>query len=73
MIETEIKKSTFIGKLLTAASKYGGKTAIVDKDGERKSTYEELITLSRKVTAYIKSKGILKQSYICVMLPSSIS
>ena len=65
-------KSTFIQQLINTAESYADKTAIVDHDGKRQSTYGEFLTLARKVAAYIQSQGITPQSFVCIQLPSSM-
>lgn len=63
-------ESKFITQLLETAKSNAKKVAIVDNDGQRETTYEEMMLLAYKVVRYIKQKGIDKQSFVCVKMPS---
>lgn len=63
-------ESVFVGSLLSAAAQNASRIAIVDRDGERKTTYSQLFDLSRKVVSFISAQGILPGSFILVRLPA---
>lgn len=65
-------KSTFVQKLIDSAKKHAQKTAIVDDDGRRETSYAELYALAQKVSAYIGLKDIPEQSFICVRMHNSM-
>lgn len=58
--------------LLETALKNQDNVAIIDQNGERQTTYGELVALARKVAAYLQQKQIPDQSYVCILLPSSM-
>ena len=65
-------ESKFIHQLLNTVANFEGKVAIVDQNGDRRTTYKELFTLARQVAAYIKEKGIAPQSFIGIRMPDSM-
>lgn len=63
-----------VQKFIEAVEKFGPMTAIVDSpDGKtlRRTSFDELMRLSRQVAGYIQSKGIAPQSFITIELSSS--
>lgn len=62
--------SVFVRSLLSAAAQNASQIAIVDRDGERKTTYSQLFGLSRKIVSFISAQGILPGSFILVRLPA---
>ena len=61
--------SIFIESLISASSRYSRSTAIVDNEGNRKTSFGQLFKLAGKVSSYIKAQKIERQSFICVMMP----
>lgn len=61
--------SIFIESLISASSRYSRSTAIVDNEGNRKTSFGQLFELAGKVSSYIKAQKIERQSFICIMMP----
>ena len=52
-----------------ACVKYAQKTAIVDHNSTRFTTYAELMAQARNVTAFIQQKNLPKQSFVSLHMP----
>ena len=65
-------KSLFVKQLLETAVRYADKTAIVDMGGKRSTTYGQLLSLAKKVAAYLRQKGVAPHSNVCIRMPDSM-
>lgn len=64
-----------VKKFIEAVEKYGPMTAVVDSpDGKtlRRTSFDELMKLSRQVAGYIQSRCIAPQSFITIELSASV-
>ena len=61
-------ESKFIQQLFSVCANHEDKTAIVDRNGDRQTTYKQLFTLACQVAAYINEKGIVPQSFIGIRM-----
>ena len=64
-----------VQKFIEAVEKYGPMTAVVDSpDGKtlRRTSFDELMKLSRQVAGYIQSRCIAPQSFITIELSASV-
>lgn len=64
--------SIYIERLLHNCVQYADKTAIVDQDGQRSTTYGEMLLLARKVEKYLKAELQQKHSFVCIRLDDSM-
>ncbi len=62
----------FLHRLSEVAGKYPGRAAIVDRDGERKTTYAQLNDYSSRVAAYLKTLGLQKEELVAIKLEKSM-
>lgn len=46
--------------------------AVVDQNGERKTSYGQLETMARKISSYITSKNLPESSFIPILLPAGV-
>ena len=65
-------ESLFVRHLLETAVRYADKTAIVDMDGRRSTTYGQLLTLAKKVASYLRQEGVAPHSNVCIRMPDSM-
>ena len=65
-------KSIFIKELLATAARYENKVAFVDLDGSRSTTYGQLLSLAKKVAAYLRQKGVAPHSNVCIRMPDTM-
>lgn len=65
-------KSIFIEKLLETAARYEDKVAFVDLDGNRSTTYGQLLALARKVAVYLHQQGVVPHSNVCIRMPDTM-
>lgn len=65
-------ESIFIKELLETAARYEGKVAFVDMDGSRSTTYGQLLTLAKKVAAYLRQEGVAPRSNVCIRMPDTM-
>lgn len=64
-------ESEFIRLLLDSSVKYGELTALVDRNGEARCSYRQLLHNARCVASYLKSKGARKGDFITLEFDSS--
>ena len=62
----------FLQKFLDTVATYPERAAVVDKDGERSTSYKKLDELSGRVAAFLKNKGFLKEDLIAINLEKSM-
>ncbi len=62
----------FLHRLSEVAGKYPGRAAIVDRDGERKTTFAQLNDYSSRVAAYLKTLGLQKEELVAIKLGKSM-
>ena len=62
----------FLHRLSEVAEKYPERSAAVDRDGERTTTYKELNDYSSRVASYLKSLGFQKENLIAIKLEKSM-
>lgn len=62
----------FLKKFLDAVATYPERAAVVDKDGERSTSYKKLDELSGRVAAFLKNKGFQKEDIIAINLEKSM-
>ena len=65
-------KSLFVKHLLDTAARCRNKTAIVDMDGKRSTTYGQLLTLAKQVATYLRRQGVVPHSNVCIRMPDSM-
>ena len=65
-------KSLFLKQLLETAARYENKVAFVDLDGSRSTTYGQLLSLAKKVAAYLRQKGVAPHSNVCIRMPDTM-
>lgn len=46
--------------------------AVIDQNGERKTSYGQLETMARKISSYITSKNLPESSFIPILLPAGV-
>lgn len=61
--------STFIEKMLSMSKKYPKKTAVIDRNGKRSCTFEDLLAIAGKVTAELHKRNIQRGSCVAILLP----
>ncbi len=61
--------STFIEKMLSMSKEYPKKTAIIDRNGKRGCTFEDLLALAGKVAADLHKRNIRPGSCVAILLP----
>ena len=69
---SEDMKSLFVKHLLETAARCRNKSAIVDMDGRRSTTYGQLLELAKKVAAYLRQRGVAPHSNICIRMPDTM-
>ncbi len=62
----------FLKNFLDAVATYPERAAVVDKDGERSTSYKKLDELSGRVAAFLKNKGFQKEDLIAINLEKSM-
>lgn len=62
------QEKDFITFFMDKARQFSDKTAIVDMDGTRKTTYRELNTLSGKISAVLKKSGVKKGDAVIICM-----
>lgn len=62
----------FLKNFLDAVATYPERAAVVDKDGERSTSYKKLDELSGRVAAFLKNKGFQKEDLIVINLEKSM-
>ncbi len=65
-------ESLFVKELLHTAYQYENKSAIVDNNGKRGTTYGEMLALAGKVSFFIKQKKIPVHSFVCIQMFDSM-
>ena len=64
--------SKFILRLLDSLKNNEDKIAVVDQNGQRQTTYKELLTMACRVTGYLQQKNYPTHSFIGISLPTSL-
>ena len=62
----------FILRLLDSFKTNEDKIAVVDQDGQRQTTYKQLLTMARRVAGYLQHRDYSPHSFIGICLPSSM-
>lgn len=62
----------YLQKFKETVATYPERAAVVDKDGERSTTYKKLDELSGRVAAFLKNKGFQKEDLIAINLEKSM-
>jgi len=62
----------FILRLLDSFKKNEDKIAVVDQNGQRQTTYRQLLTMACRVAGYLQQKNYPPHSFIGICLPSSM-
>ena len=65
-------ESIFIKELLETAARFENKVAFVDMDGNRSSSYGQLLALAQKVAAYLRQEGVAPHSNVCIRMPDTM-
>ncbi len=56
----------FLRNLLITAEEYPDRTAVVDHDGGRETTYRELIDKACRINAYLRRNGIGREQIAAI-------
>ena len=62
----------FLKQISAACQEFPERAAIVDHDGARITDYRSLNTLSGKVAAYLKGRGISREDVVALLLPKGM-
>ena len=62
----------YLQKFKETVAAYPERVAVLDKDGDRSTTYKKLDELSSRVAAFLKSKGFQKEDLIAIHLEKSM-
>ncbi len=62
-------ESEYLKKIIYNCRNYPERIAVVDNEGNRKTSYGDILELACKTSAYIIGRGIAMQSFITVKLP----
>lgn len=62
----------YLQKFKETVAAYPERVAVLDKDGDRSTTYKKLDELSSRVAAFLKSKGFQKENLIAIHLEKSM-
>ncbi len=65
-------ESIFIKELLETAARFENKVAFVDMDGNRSSSYGQLLALAQKVAVYLRQEGVAPHSNVCIRMPDTM-
>ena len=63
----------FLKNFTKTANETPNRTAVVDMNGSRRTTYGELDKMSGKVYGYLKEKGIGREDFVVVSLPRGVA
>ena len=61
-------ESGFINKILQSIANYENKVAIVDRNGERQTTFGEVYGMARQTVAYLKKHNIAPGSFVAIKI-----
>ncbi|MCQ2154007.1 MAG: AMP-binding protein, partial [Bacteroidales bacterium] len=64
--------SSFITRILSSIKEYGDKTAVVDCNAGRRTSYNQIYSMALRVVSLIRSEGVRKGSYVAVLLPGKV-
>ena len=62
----------FLQRLSEVAKTYPSRAAVVDRDGERTTSYAALNDCSSRVAAYLKTLGLQKEQIVAIRLEKSM-
>ena len=65
-----MSKARFICRLIDSFKNNHGKIAVIDQNGMRQTTYEELLLMSCKVAGFLQEKNLNPHSFIGICLPT---
>ena len=68
----QTNNAKFILRLLDSFKTNEDKIAVVDQDGQRQTTYKQLLTMARRVAGYLQHRDYSPHSFIGICLPSSM-
>ena len=63
---------SFLEKLYKTAALYPTRPAVVDRDGTRVTTYQELLTAAGRINAWLRKKNLGREDVIAIYFPKSM-